>query len=230
VLWAAPALFAILFAGKLLDGKARQSALRRARELPMRLPEPMHFSDATVREIIQSLAQARHRIGEVRDTGPRGPGFDLGPATARVPQLERDIVVLAQRAEYVATFLASNPLSDLRAEERRQAERIGHDTDPARGRLSRQIHAHAKARLDAATALRREYEMLVDAARDALGALEALPAQMTLSQLQRFNACHTPSFLEGGDEAHVDEDAQEIGLVLANEFPKPSPKPSSVDA
>jgi hypothetical protein len=136
----------------------------------------------------------------------------------------------------VATFLASNPLPDLRAEERRQAERIEHETDAGRARLLRQIHAHVKARLDATTALSREYEMLVDAARDALGSLEALPAQMTLSQLQRFNACHMPSFLEGGDRRHVDESDQEIDLVLAtdrfnaSEFPKPSPKSSSVDA
>jgi hypothetical protein len=237
VLWAAPALFVILFAGKLLDGRTRQSALRRARILPIRLPEPMRFSDGAVREIVQSLAQARQKIGDVLDTGPRGPGFDLGNAIARVPQLERDVVVLAQRAEYAARFLATNQPSDLLAEERRYAERIEREENHDHAKLLCQNREHIQARIKAAAALSQEYERLVAAAKYALGALEGLPSRMTLLQLRRLNACHMPSALEGGERADVDESLQEMERVLASDrlvnvsmFPTPSAHSSSADA
>jgi hypothetical protein len=217
VLWVAPAVFVILFAGKLLDGQARQSALRRARVLPIRLPEPMRFSDGAVREIIQGLAQARQKIGDVLDTGPRGPGFDLGNTIARVPQLERDVVVLAQRAEYVARFLATNQFSDLLAEDRRHAERIEREENPDHAKLLRQSREHIQARIKATAALSREYESLLGAAKYALGALEGLPSRMTLLQLRRLKACHMPSALEGGDPADVDDNLQEMERVLASD-------------
>jgi hypothetical protein len=193
VLWAIPLLFTILFAARLLDGRARQSALRRARIMPMRLPAPMDFSDGPVRNIIQRLAEARQAIGQVLDDGPRSAGFDLASSVAHVPGLERDVVVFAQRAEYVARFLSNNPVGDLLTEERRQEERIQREEDPDRAEALRRAGAQLKERLAAVTALKEEHESLIGAAKTALVALETLPAKMMLLQLQRLQACHAPS-------------------------------------
>jgi len=216
-LWALPVLFFALFGGKLLDGRARQAAMRRARLLPMRLPEAMDFSDDAVRIVIQRLNCARQEIVKVLGTGPRGPGFDLAGAVADVPRLERDTVVLAQRAEYVARYLVDHPVSAVAAEDRRCAEKLEREQDENRASLLRRIGAHLKARLESAMALQREYENLLDSARDTVSALEALPAKMMMLQLGRLKACHLPSALAVAEPGDVDENLQEVERALAED-------------
>lgn len=216
-LWALPALFFLVFGAKLLDGRARQAAMRRARLLPMRLPEAMDFSDDAVRIIIQRLTCARQEIVKVLGTGPRGPGFDLAGAVADVPRLERDTLVLAQRAEYVARYLVDHPVSVVASEDRRCAEKVEREQDQNRASLLRRIGAHLKARLESAMALQREYENLIDSARDTVSALEALPAKMMLLQLGRLKACHLPSALAVAEPGDVDENLQEVERALADD-------------
>jgi hypothetical protein len=114
VLWALPALFLVVLFAKLLDGRARQSTLHLAHTMPMRLPDPIEFSDGCVRDIMRRLTDARRAIADVIERGPHGPGFDLAAHVAHVPELERGIVVTGQRAEYVARFLADIPDADHR--------------------------------------------------------------------------------------------------------------------
>jgi len=213
-LWALPVLFAVLFGAKLLDGRARQTALRRARLLPMRLPEPTDFSDDAVRVVIQRLVCARQIIVKVLSTGPRGPGFDLASVVADVPRLERDAVVLAQRAEYVARFLADHPVAVFAEEDRRCAEKIDREPDEDRANLLRRIGANLKARLASAMDLQREYEHLLEAAHDTVAALEALPPRMMLLQLDRLRACDLPS-LAAPETGDMGESLKEVERALA---------------
>jgi hypothetical protein len=215
VLWGLPVLVAMVFAAKLLDGQARRSAFRRARVLPMRLPESTQFADDGVRDIIQRLGQARQAIGHVLDTGPQGRGFDLATSVAQVPQLERDVIVLAHRADYVARFLADNPPALLAVEQRRHRERTEREEDPIRAGLLRRSGARLTDRLDAATALAREYDSLVAAAGDALGALEALPCKLMLLQLRRLRECHMPSALQEAERDDVQASLREIERTMA---------------
>lgn len=214
-LWTLPVVFILVLFTKLLDGSARQAALRLARVMPMRLPDATVFSDLGVREVMQRLERARAAIAGVLDSGPRGPGFDLASLLSHVPRLERAAVVLAQRAEYVSRFLAEHPDSDLATEDLRQAERVEREQDPARASEMRRVITHLKARLEASTALKREYEALLAGAKDALGALEALPARMTLLQVRRIQACDDPSAEEGAAVGSIDESLREIERVLA---------------
>jgi hypothetical protein len=217
LLWATPALFVVVFLAKLLDRHARQSALRRARAMPMRLPELTEFSEDAVRGIMQRLVASRNAIGQVLDAGPHGPGFELASSLRQVPQLERDVVVLARRAEYVAKFLSANPLEELLAEARRHEERLQREPDPVRADILRRAGAHLKARLASTAALLRQYETLVGAASNALGALEELPSKMMLLQLGRLEACHAPSALDAFDSEEVDVGLQEIERDLASD-------------
>jgi len=222
VLWAIPLLFAILFVARLLDGRARQSALRRARVMPMHLPEPTAFSDGPVRAVMQRLAEARQAIAQVLDDGPRSAGFDLGGSVANVPGLEREVVVFAQRAEYVARFLANNPIGDLLAEDRRNEERIQREEDPARAEILRRSAIPLKDRLASVTALKEEHESLLRSARSALGALETLPSKMMLLQLQRLQECHAPSAtVVPLDAGEVDASLQEVERALRDDQPSP---------
>jgi hypothetical protein len=215
-LWALPVVFAVLFCARLLDGHARQAAMRRARVLPIRLPEPCEFSDGAVRTVIQRLAYARQVITHVLGQGPRGPGFDLTSAVAQVPRLERDAVVLSQRAEYVARFLADHPVGEVAADDRRHGQQIEREQDPERVNLLRRIGARLKDRLESSRALQREYENLIDSARDAVEALEGVPARMMLLQLRRLQACTLPSAaLSDADPGELDESLREVERALA---------------
>jgi hypothetical protein len=237
ILWAIPILLAVLFTAKLLDGKARQAALRRAGAMPIRLPDTTSSSDVGVKGVIQRLADARRGIGQVLDAGPHGPGFDLGSCVAKVPQLERDVVVLAQRAEYVARFIADNPIADLLAEDRRLAERIEREKDAAHAELLRQIRAELKVRIESAKTLAQEYDRLLGTTNKALGALEGLPSAMMLLQLRRLKECHVPSALGALDAADVSEGSEEIERALASDrfappaqIPQGQALPSTTDA
>jgi hypothetical protein len=216
VLWAIPVLVAIVLATKLLDGRAWRSALRRGRVMRKRLPEPAQFADDRVRAVVSRLGEVRQAIGQVLDAGPQGTGFDLASSVGHVPQLESDVIVLAHRAEYVAAFLTEHPVSELATLERRHEERMERDGDPIRAGVLGRSDARLKERLDAATALSREYDRLLASAGEALGALETLPVKMMLLQLRRLDACHMPSALADLEREDVQASLKEIEPALAD--------------
>jgi hypothetical protein len=228
LLLAIPILFVVVLTTKLLDGRARQTALRRARDLPIRLPEQMSFSDVRVRGIIDRLTRARDAIAETLATGPRGAGFDLANVVARVPHIERDVVVLAQRAEYLTRHLAGNPCVALTAEHRRMTDQIDSAQDIERATLLRRAAAGLAARVDIAKALDREYEQLVSAAEAAVDGLEALPSRMTLLQLRRLQACHVPAAVTVTDGSSVDDAMKEIERALVTDAATPAHDTSAV--
>jgi len=107
LLLVAPAVALLFFGKALFDGRSRQAAVRRAGAMPIRLPEAASFSDTRARLLIERLGRAREGLQRAVLAGPKGRGFDLAAALGKVPVLEREVVVLAARVEYLARFLGS---------------------------------------------------------------------------------------------------------------------------
>jgi hypothetical protein len=187
LLLAVPALYVVLFAGAFLNGRGRQAALRRARGLPIRLPPESSFFDSRAQALAARLARARVALREVVSSAPNGPGFELGPALARVPDLERDAVVVLSRFDYVARFIHTHPVDELRAELERLRKHAPYD-DASREILSGAIR-RCRTRLEAAAALGGVAERLVATAGELVGTLEQLPTDVVRLQLQRFESC-----------------------------------------
>jgi hypothetical protein len=183
-----PVSFTIFVAATFLNGKTRQLALHRARTLPIELPPLAAFSEPKARILLERLARSREAIRDALDAAPRGPGFDLEPALSSVPELERQVVVIASRVEYVSRFVSTTTASCLRADGERLRERAREGTDEARGsfqRAAERSHAHFESLL----MLQAQGERLLGMGEEALAALEELPVMITTVQLRRFEAC-----------------------------------------
>jgi hypothetical protein len=183
-----PVSFTLFLAAAFLNGKTRQLALRRARTLPIELPPLTAFSDPKARILLERLARSREAIREAIDASPRAPGFDLEPALSRVPELERQVVVIASRVEYVARFVSTTAANCLRADGERLRARARDGADDAREsfqRAAERSHAHFESLLT----LQAQGERLLGMAEEALATLEELPVMITTVQLKRFEAC-----------------------------------------
>jgi hypothetical protein len=186
LLLAVPALFAALFAAAFLDGRRRQSALSRARSVPIRLPEMGAFCDPRARALVARLARARVSMGEVARSVPRGAGFDLRSTLAQVSRIERDAIVVLSRFDYLAGFIESHPAAELRGELDRLRARRARD-EVSREVLDRAI-GRCTARMDAVAALVSDAEQLLTIAEEIVGTLEQVPIDLVRLQVKRF-AC-----------------------------------------
>ena len=183
-----PVSFSLFLAVSFLNGKTRQLALRRARVLPIELPPLTAYSDPKARILLERLARSREAIREAVEAAPRGPSFDLEPALARVPELERQVVVIASRVEYVARFISTTAANCLRADGERLRERAREGEDDAREsfqRAAERSHSHFESLLT----LQAQGERLLGMGEEALATLEELPVMITTVQLRRFEAC-----------------------------------------
>jgi hypothetical protein len=192
LLFVIPVSFTLFLAATFLNGKTRQLAARRARTLPIELPPLTAFSDPKARILLERLARSREAIRDAIEAAPRGPGFDLEGALARVPDLERQVVVVATRFEYVSRFISTTTASCLRADGERLRERAREGTDEARAsfqRAAERSHSHFESLL----LLQAQGERLLGLGEEALATLEELPVMITTVQLRRFEACDANS-------------------------------------
>jgi hypothetical protein len=183
-----PVSFTLFLAATFLNGKTRQLALRRARTLPIELPPLAAFTDPKARILLERLARSREAIRDALDAAPRGPGFDLEPALARVPDLERQVVVIASRVEYVSRFVSTTTASCLRADGERLRDRAREGDDDARESFLRAA-ARSQSHFESLLTLQAQGERLLGMGEEALAALEELPVMITTVQLHRFEAC-----------------------------------------
>ena len=116
VLLAIPAIYALRCAVAVLDKRARRAALLEARALPIDLPSPLSFSDERARSLVERLERVRRATESAILSSPCGAPFALAGLLDEVPQLERDVVVLAARVEYLGRFLSDAPSAVLLAE------------------------------------------------------------------------------------------------------------------
>ncbi len=189
LLLGAPAVFMVAFGVALLNGRAKQTALRHAGVLPIVLPDVVWFSDARAKTLIIRLGAARAAIQNAVLAGPRGAAFDVSSALDHIPKLEREVVVLATRLEYIARFLDSTSLPVLRMTLARVRDRgqVG-EGEGANGPLTRAAE-RCQAQVDAVKGLVARAEALSSQAEEALLTIEGVPARITSLQLRRLEAC-----------------------------------------
>jgi hypothetical protein len=187
LLLAVPAVFTVAFVVALLNGRAKQTALRRAGVLPIVLPDVAWFSDTRAKTLMVRLGAARMAIQSAVLAGPRGAAFDVSSALDRIPKLEREVVVLATRIEYIARFLDSTSLPVLRMTLARVRER-GQASENASGPLGRAAE-RCQAQVDAVKGLVARAEAMSGQAEEALLTIESVPARITSLQLRRLEAC-----------------------------------------
>jgi hypothetical protein len=213
-----PVSFSIFLAVTFFNGKTRQLAARRARTLPIELPPLTAFSDPKARILLERLARSREAIRDAIEGAPRGPGFDLDAALARVPELERQVVVIASRVEYVARFVATTASSCLRADSERLRERASENDDNARECFERAAE-RSQSHFESLLTLQAQGERLLGMGEEALATLEELPVMITTVQLRRFEAC------DGNADARLTEASSDLveGLrELAQTLSEPS--------
>jgi hypothetical protein len=151
------------------------------------LPDVVWFSDSRAKTLIVRLGAARAAIQSAVLAGPRGAAFDVSSALDRIPKLEREVVVLASRIEYIARFLDSTSLPVLRMTLARVRER-GLGNEGASGPLGR-ASERCQAQVDAVKNLVTRAETLAAQAEEALLTMESVPARITSLQLHRLEAC-----------------------------------------
>jgi hypothetical protein len=188
LLLAVPAVFMVAFAVALLNGRAKQLALRRAGVLPIVLPDVAWFSDTRAKTLMVRLGGARMAIQSAVLAGPRGAAFDVSSALDRIPKLEREVVVLATRIEYIARFLDSTSLPVLRMTLARVRDRSAKENEGAGGPLARAAD-RCQSQVDAVKSLVARAEAMSAQAEEALLTIEGVPARITMLQLRRLEAC-----------------------------------------
>lgn len=191
LLLAVPAVFVVAFGVALLNGRAKQTALRHAGVLPIVLPDVVWFSDSRAKTLIVRLGAARAAIQNAVLAGPRGAAFDVSSALDRIPKLEREVVVLATRIEYIARFLDTTSLPVLRmtlARVRDRGQPGNGDGEGANGPMGRAAE-RCQAQVDAVKGLVARAEALSAQAEEALLTIEGVPARITSLQLRRLEVC-----------------------------------------
>jgi hypothetical protein len=194
LLLAVPAVFMVAFGVALLNGRGKQTALRHAGVLPIVLPDVVWFSDSRAKALIVRLGAARAGIQNAVLAGPCGAAFDVSSALDRIPKLEREVVVLATRIEYIARFLDTTSLPVLRMTLARVRDRGqpgnngGGEGDGAIGPMGRAAE-RCQAQVDAVKDLVARAEALSAQAEEALLTIEGVPARITSLQLRRLEAC-----------------------------------------
>jgi hypothetical protein len=114
------------------------------------------------------------------------PLFSLAPILKDVPRLERRVIVLAARVDYVARYLkATAALSGDSGERPAVGEHKSSTDGEARGR------SEARRRVAAETAdiFEEKKRKALEMSEDILVALEALPARVARIQFMRMEAC-----------------------------------------
>jgi len=184
-LWLIPAVFLGSFAWTLLVRSSALADKRDAAQRPIVLPDPMDYSDAAVQEALQRLASSRERVASTLRAGPRGTEFDLSVVDRLTPAIERRIVMLAARAEYLSGFLSGTSIAEHRAglNVARTRERTIDDAETKA--LYRRVIALHEADLDSIRRLDAERHRYLATIDCLLTTLEALPANMTRVQSVR---------------------------------------------
>jgi hypothetical protein len=182
---ALPMTYLLRFAVALLDGRARQATRREAAARPIELPSPLSFSDEGARGLIDRLERSRRAMENAVLASPGGAPFALTGLIDDVPQLERDVVILAARLEYLGRFLSSAPASGLLEE----AARLDHDrekeTDPAVREAFERLGARCQQRLDTLRLLEVRRSATFRRAEEVMCALEGIPAKIVSLQVSR---------------------------------------------
>jgi len=199
---AVPAVFMVGLAGRLLALRSR--AMRGRPERPISLPDPLMFCDAAAQTAVRRMTQARENLERAIVDSPRGDAFELASVVKGASQLERRVLVLAARAEYLGSFLASVSAAELRNElERVRARERGALAADARQTYARVVR-RTEGHIQALAALEAEKDRLAAKLDYMVGTLEALPAKVTRVQFLRLG------YVDGDLSPEAMEDAARV--------------------
>jgi hypothetical protein len=202
---------------------ALRNRARNKQNRPIALPDPLIFADATAQTAVRRTAQARENLERALAESPRGDAFDLTSVLKGAAQLERRVLVLAARAEYLGSFLASVSAPELRNELERVRGRervaLAPDARQTYGRVVRRTEAH----IQALATLEAEKDRLAAKLDYLVGTLEALPAKVTRVQFLRLGYADADLSVEAvEDAARVFDDVGALEDAFAIDIDAPS--------
>ena len=206
---AVPVIFGVLFLVGVRSARTWAKADQAARTDPIELPDLIWYSDAGAQAAIRRLGQARRGLANAVAHSPQEPEHEVLARLRSVAEIERRVVLLASRVEYLGRFLGEISLPEIEAE----AQRV-------RSREANAATAEARARYQLGVAQREAHlrdVRLLEARRDQLLAtidymlatLETLPLKVTRLQLLRAEAA------EGESAGEPDTDTAPLFTDLA---------------
>ena len=169
-----------------------------------RFPIRSIFCDAAAQTAVRRMTQARENLERAIADSPRGDAFELASVVKGASQLERRVLVLAARAEYLGSFLASVSAPELRNElERVRARERGALAADARQTYSRVVR-RTEGHIQSLAALEAEKDRVAAKLDYMVGTLEALPAKVTRVQFLRLG------YVDADLSAEAVEDATRV--------------------
>lgn len=169
----------------------RTGLRRRRKELSeslVILPEAERFDVPEAREAIRRVSEARKKLEQALGDRPPGPAFDPPSVIRKVGGVERRILTLAARSEYLGRFLTCTSA----VEETLERERLAGRRKGATGRRAKQLYTDAEAccasHMDSLEDLERQRHELSGELDYLLVALESLPVRLTQLQFLRLTA------------------------------------------
>jgi len=185
---AVPVIFGVLFLIRLRNGRTWTAAERSARTDPIELPDLIWYSDAGAQAAIRRLGQARRTLANTVANSPQDPEHEVATGMRSVAEIERRIVLLAARVEYLGRLLSEISLPEIEAEAQRVRAKEAHaSTAEARARYQLGI-AQREVQLRDARALEARRDQLLATIDYMLATLEMLPLKLTRLQLLRVEA------------------------------------------
>src|SRR5204862_2981462 len=120
---------------RLRSARTWTAAERSARNDPIELPDLIWYADGGAQAAIRRLGQARRTLANAVANSPQDPEHEVLAGLRSVSEIERRIVQLASRVEYLGRFLSEISLPEIEAEAQRVRAKEAHAaTAEARGR------------------------------------------------------------------------------------------------
>src|SRR5215831_16786070 len=216
---AVPVIFGVLFLMRMRNNRTWTTAEHTARSSPIELPDLIWYSDAGAQAAIRRLGQARRTLANTIANSPEGAEQAMLAGLRSVAEIERRVVLLASRVEYLGKFLSEISLPEIEAEAQRVRAKEAHAaTAEARGRYRLGV-VQREVQLRDARALEARRDQLLATIDYMLATLEMLPLKLTRLQLLRVEAADgTPSDLPG-ETAPLFTDLEAIEEVFIESVP-----------
>jgi len=213
---AVPVIFGVLFLVRLRSGRTWMAAERSARNNPIELPDLIWYSDVGAQAAIRRLSQARRALANAVAHSPQDPEHEMLARLRSVREIERRIVLLAARVEYLGRFLSDISVPELEAEAQRiRTREVNAATAEARARYRLGV-AQREAQIRDARALEARRDQLLATIDYMLASLEMLPLKLTRLQLLRAEAAEYHPSDPTGDTAPLFNDLEAIEEVFVD--------------
>jgi hypothetical protein len=214
---AVPVVFGVLFLMRLRNGRTWTAAERTARDSPIELPDLIWYADVGAQAAIRRLGQARRTLAAAVAHSPQDPEHELLARLRSVAEIERRVVLLASRVEYLGRFLSEISMPEIEAEAQRvRAKEANATTAEARARYRMGV-AQREAQLKDARALEARRDQLLATIDYMLATLEMLPLKLTRFQLLRVEAVDGAAIDPAGDTAPLFTDLEAIEEVFIDQ-------------